>query len=107
MSSADTAYSTGDVRQTLHEAGHRLFLKPATLRPAVPGGFTLDDFTIGTTTAIVTCPAGHTVPLSDPGGQHHQRKASFGNLEHPAVGVTSGVWWWGDRPIGRAGWRGG
>lgn len=76
----DTAYSTGDVRQTLHEAGHRLFLKPAPLRPAVPGGFTLDDFAIDTTTAIVTCPAGHTVALSHPGGQHHQRKASFGNV---------------------------
>ena len=76
----DTAYSTSDARQALHEAGHRLFLKPAPLRPAVPGGFTLDDFTIHTTAATVTCPAGHTVALSDPSGQHHQRKASFGNL---------------------------
>ncbi|RPE39236.1 DDE family transposase [Streptomyces sp. Ag109_O5-1] len=76
----DTAYSTGDARQALHEAGHRLFLKPAPLRPAVPGGYTLDDFTIDTTTATVTCPAGHTVALSVPGGQHHQRKASFGDL---------------------------
>lgn len=75
----DTAYSTGDARQTLHETGHRLFLKPAPLGPAVPGGFTLDDFAIDTT-AAVTCPAGHTVPLSHPGGQHHQRKVSFGNL---------------------------
>ncbi|MCM2518322.1 IS1182 family transposase [Streptomyces griseoincarnatus] len=73
----DTAYSTGDARQALEEAGHRLFLKPAPLRPAVPSGFTLDDFAIDTTNSIVTCPAGHTVPLSDPGGQHHQRKASF------------------------------
>uniref|UniRef100_UPI00131EFDCD transposase n=1 Tax=Streptomyces rishiriensis TaxID=68264 RepID=UPI00131EFDCD len=75
----DTAYSTGDARQALDRAGHRLFLKPAPLRPAVPGGFTLDDFAIDTTTATVTCPAGHTVALSDPGGQHHQRKASFGD----------------------------
>jgi transposase len=76
----DTAYSTGDARQALDEAGHRLFLKPAPLRPAVPGGFTLDDFTIDTTAATVTCPAGHAVVLSDPGGQHHQRQASFGTL---------------------------
>ncbi|WP_369166397.1 transposase [Streptomyces sp. R28] len=74
----DTAYSTGEVRHTLQQAGHRLFVKPAPLRPAVPGGFTLDDFDIDTTTATVTCPAGHTVPLSDPGGQHLQRKAVFG-----------------------------
>ncbi|MFF2964127.1 IS1182 family transposase [Streptomyces sp. NPDC057963] len=76
----DTAYSTGDARQALEEAGHRLFFKPAPLRPAVPGGFTLDDFVIDTAAATVTCPAGHTVPLSDPGGQHHQRTASFKSL---------------------------
>jgi hypothetical protein len=40
-------------------------------------GFTLDGFTIDTTTATVTCPAGHTVPLSDPSGRHLQRKAVF------------------------------
>jgi len=76
----DTAYSTGEARQTLQEAGHRLFFKPAPLRAAVPGGFTLDDFAIDTLAALVTCPAGHTVPLSDPGGQHHQRKAAFKDL---------------------------
>lgn len=76
----DTAYSTGDARHTLEAAGHRLFLKPAPLRAAVPGGFTLDDFAIDTATATVTCPQGHTVPLSDPGGQHHQRKAAFKDL---------------------------
>ncbi|MFI1098764.1 IS1182 family transposase [Streptomyces sp. NPDC020917] len=76
----DTAYSAGDTRQALHHTGHRLFFKPAPLRPAVPGGFTLDDFAIDTAAATVTCPAKHTVALSDPGGQHHQRKAAFGNL---------------------------
>lgn len=76
----DTAYSTGDVRHALTESGHRLFIKPAPLRPAVPGGFTLDDFAIDTTKGTVTCPAGHTAPLSDPGGQHHQRKATFAKL---------------------------
>ncbi|WP_405682504.1 IS1182 family transposase [Streptomyces sp. NBC_01238] len=76
----DTAYSTGDARQALEDAGHRLFFKPAPLRPAVPGGFTLDDFVIDTAAATVTCPAGHTVPLSPPGGQHHQRTASFKSL---------------------------
>ncbi|MGW7349640.1 IS1182 family transposase [Streptomyces sp. NPDC054854] len=76
----DTAYSTGDARQVLEQAGHRLFLKPAPVRAAVPGGFTLDDFTIDTAAATVTCPQGHTVSLSDPGGQHHQRKAAFKDL---------------------------
>ncbi|MEU3603839.1 IS1182 family transposase [Streptomyces sp. NPDC006798] len=76
----DTAYSTGDARQALEEAGHRLFLKPAPLRAAVPRGFTLDDFGIDTAEGTVTCPAGHTVPLTAPGGQHHQRKAVFKEL---------------------------
>jgi hypothetical protein len=74
--------SCSPMESPTHEAGHRLFLKPAQLRPAVPGGFTLDDI-IDTTAAIVTCPAGHTVPLSEPGGQHHQRKAPFMDLCTP------------------------
>jgi IS5 family transposase len=76
----DTAYSSGDARHQLERQGHRLFLKPAPLRPAVPGGFTLDDFRIDTTAAQVTCPAGHTVPLSDPAGKHQQRKAVFESI---------------------------
>jgi len=76
----DTAYSTGDARHTLDQAGHRLFLKPAPVRTAVPGGFTLDDFAIDTTTGTVTCPNGHTVALACPGGQRHQRIAAFKSL---------------------------
>ncbi len=77
----DTAYSTGDARHALSQAGHRLFLKPAPLRSAVPGGFTPHDFTIDTTTAAtVTCPQGHTVPLSAPAGQHRQHIAAFKDL---------------------------
>jgi hypothetical protein len=74
---ADSAYSTADLRAALTAAGHRLLIKPAVLKPAVVGGFTLDDFTIDTTNATVTCPAGHTVPLSAPAGHHLQRKAVF------------------------------
>ncbi|BFV55417.1 hypothetical protein KCMC57_up51330 [Kitasatospora sp. CMC57] len=73
----DTAYSTGPTRQALQQAGHRLFLKPAPLRTAVPGGFSLDDFAIDTTGGTVTCPAAHTVPLAEPSGQKSQRKAQF------------------------------
>lgn len=76
----DTAYSGGRYRAALTAAGHRIFCKPAPLKPAVPGGFTLDDFHIDTTAGTVTCPAGHTVPLGDPAGQHLQRKAFFGEL---------------------------
>lgn len=76
----DTAYSTSNACQALEEAGHRLFLKPAPLRPAVPNGFTLDVITIDTSAATGTCPQGHTVGLSEPGGRHHQRRAVFGNV---------------------------
>jgi len=73
----DTAYSTGDARAVPEDAGHRLFLKPAPLRGAVPGGFTLDDFAVDTTADTVTCPAGHTVAPAGPAGRHDQRKALF------------------------------
>jgi hypothetical protein len=39
-------------------------IKPGPLRPAVPGGFTLDDFTLDQDAGTVTCPAGVTRPMS-------------------------------------------
>ena len=39
-------------------------LKPWPLRPAVPGGFTIDDFTHDPDARTLTCPAGVTRPLS-------------------------------------------
>ncbi|HEX2313672.1 MAG TPA: IS1182 family transposase [Thermomonospora sp.] len=77
---ADTAYSGHQYRAALIEAGHQPFCKPTPLRPALPGGFTLDEFRIDTTTATVTCPAGHTVGLGEPTGRHLQREAFFGRL---------------------------
>ena len=40
-------------------------IKPKPLRPAVPGGFTLDDFTVDEDAGTVTCPAGHH-PADEP-----------------------------------------
>ncbi|MFD0887260.1 IS1182 family transposase [Streptosporangium algeriense] len=62
----DAAYGTGPARQALQAAGHTLIIKPPPLRQAVPGGFTIDDFTIDATAGLVTCPAGHTVQLRRP-----------------------------------------
>ncbi|MBR7834163.1 transposase [Actinospica durhamensis] len=59
---------------------HRLFFKPAPLTTAVAGGFSLDDFAIDTTAGQVTCPAGHTVPLTAPSGINLQRRAVFEQL---------------------------
>ncbi|MST34628.1 IS1182 family transposase [Acidimicrobiaceae bacterium USS-CC1] len=69
---ADSAYGSGPTRTALTAAGHTQAIKPLPLRPAVPGGFTRDNFTIDHTARTVTCPAGHSVPIAPKGG------ASFG-----------------------------
>jgi hypothetical protein len=56
----DTAYGTGDARAALLQAGHTPIIKPGPVRPAVPGGFTVDDFTVDEAAATVTCPNGVT-----------------------------------------------
>jgi hypothetical protein len=60
----DSAYGTGGLRAALAEAGHQVIIKPGPLKPAVEGGFTLDDFTVDETAGTVTCPAGITRPVS-------------------------------------------
>jgi hypothetical protein len=57
---ADSQYGTGDARAALIATGHTAVIKPGPLRPAVPGGFTLDDFTVDEAAGTVTCPAGLT-----------------------------------------------
>src|SRR5712691_7812179 len=70
----DSAYGTGDLRGAICDAGHQAVIKPKPLRPPVEGGFTVDDFTVSGEQGTVTCPAGHTVPLS------RTRVATFGVL---------------------------
>jgi hypothetical protein len=64
---ADSAYGTGDALAALEGAGHRAVIKPWPLRAAIPGGFTLDDFTHDPTTHTVTCPNGVTRPVTRTG----------------------------------------
>ncbi|MFF4345701.1 IS1182 family transposase [Kitasatospora sp. NPDC001540] len=75
----DTAYGTGDLRESLEAGGHTLIIKPPPLRQAVPGGFTSDDFQVDTTIGSVTCPAGHTKPLGRPDAKG-ARTAQFKKL---------------------------
>ena len=56
----DSAYGTGDLRAALSEGGHTAVIKPRPLKPAVEGGFTLDDFTADEQASTVTCPNGIT-----------------------------------------------
>jgi hypothetical protein len=68
----DSAYGSGEARAAYRDGGHDTIIKPKPVQPAVPGGFTLDDFTISEGDGTVTCPAGHTRTMS-PG-----RTVSFG-----------------------------
>lgn len=70
----DSAYGTGQARAKYREAGHDTVIKPKPLHPAVPGGFTLDDFIIDEADGTVTCPAGHTRAMSP------KRTVTFGNV---------------------------
>ena len=54
----DSAYGSGQARAVLTEAGHLPVIKPIRLRPAVPDGFTADDFDIDFEAGTVACPAG-------------------------------------------------
>ena len=74
---ADTAYASDSTCGALAKAGHELFIKPAPVKTAVVGGFSLDDFAIDTTAGTVTCPAGHRVVLGEASGIHLQRRAAF------------------------------
>jgi hypothetical protein len=53
---ADSAYGTGDALAALAAADYRAIIKPWPLRPAIAGGFTLDDFDVDEPARTVTCP---------------------------------------------------
>lgn len=57
---ADSAYGTGQALADLATTGHEPIIKPWPTQPAVPGGFTIDDFTVDEAAGTVTCPAGVT-----------------------------------------------
>jgi hypothetical protein len=60
----DSAYGSGEARAAYRDAGHDTVIKPGPLRPAVPGGFTIDDFTVDGQARAVPGPAGVTRPMS-------------------------------------------
>jgi Transposase DDE domain/Transposase domain (DUF772) len=64
---ADSAYGSGELRAELAANGHGDRVKPAPMRSAVPGGFTVDDFTVDHSARTATCPAGLTRGLSRTG----------------------------------------
>jgi hypothetical protein len=60
----DSAYGTGDLRGAIHDAGHDAVIKPRPIPVAITDGFTVDDFTVDEAAATVSCPAGHTRPIT-------------------------------------------
>ena len=60
----DSAYATGEALATFEAAGHTPLVKPWPIKPAVAGGFVIDDFTVNDVAKTVTCPAGVTRPLT-------------------------------------------
>ena len=70
----DCAYGGGQTRADIAEAGHTTTIKPLPLRPAVPGGFDRDDFTVDHDANTVTCPNGATVTISPKGNATFGRR---------------------------------
>ena len=68
----DSAYGTGDALAAITAAGHVPLVKPWAFKPAVPGGFTVDDFILDEVAGTLTCPAGLTRTISK------TRKVTFG-----------------------------
>jgi hypothetical protein len=56
----DSAYASGDMLDALAGKQWKPLLKPWPIKPAVEGGFTIDDFIPDTAAGTLTCPAGVT-----------------------------------------------
>ena len=60
----DSAYASGDMLHRLTQKGWTPLVKPWPSKPAVEGGFTIDDFTPNAAAGTLTCPAGVTRTLT-------------------------------------------
>jgi IS5 family transposase len=72
----DSAYGSGDMLDRLDKAGRKATIKPWPIRPAVEGGFTIDDFAYDDGAGTLTCPNGVTRRLTK------TRNAVFGAVCH-------------------------
>ena len=68
----DSAYGTGEALDEFDRAGHTPLVKPWPIKPTVPGGFELDDFTVDEDAGTVTCPNGVTRAMTG------KRNVTFG-----------------------------
>lgn len=86
----DSAYGTGELRDHLAATNKTAIIKPPPMRPALPGGYTLDDFDIDTTGRSVTCPAGHTLALSAAGRAAFGARCATCPLRHRCTTAKAG-----------------
>lgn len=63
----DSAYGSGGLLAQIRAAGHLPIIKPMPLRRAVPGGFTIDDFTIDEAAQTASCLANIVRPITAAG----------------------------------------
>jgi hypothetical protein len=68
----DSAYGSGEMLDRLDRTGWKATIKPWPTRPAVEGGFSIDDFAYDDDAGTLTCPNGVTRRLTN------ARKAVFG-----------------------------
>src|SRR5207244_3019789 len=87
---ADSAYGSGETRAALERSSHRTTIKPIPLRPAVAGGFTIDDFAIDTEARTVACPQGHAVPISNSGNAVFGHRCGGCPLRHRCTTAARG-----------------
>lgn len=69
---ADSAYGSGEMLAALARTGHTPVIKSWPLRPAVDGGFTLDDFAVDEAAGTATCPHNVTRTITA------KRRVTFG-----------------------------
>jgi len=87
---ADSAYGSGELRSGLEGAGFQPVIKPLPLRPAIEGGFTLDDFEIDEQQSTITCPAGSPSRSTPTAGPASARTAPPARCESAAPSPSQG-----------------
>ena len=86
----DSAYGTGEMLHKLAAAGRVPVIKPWPTRPAVVGGFTIDDFTYDQEAGTLTCPAGITRTLTPKRAAHFKAACGGCPLRERCTTAKSG-----------------
>jgi hypothetical protein len=86
----DSAYGTGELRAHLRDHNMTATIKAPPLRPAVEGGYSVDDFAIDGAAGSVTCPAGITVTITPARVAYFKRHCNNCKLRHRCTTATGG-----------------